>query len=136
MDKKLLWMSIILVLAFTLFASYVFFGGSLTNLARASEETEPSLQQSLIFAWPLNVPANGTAETEVTVFIRNNESKGLNEQQVKIASSIGTVKEGEIITDAEGKAVFHVSSSVVGVAEIEAFVDNKRLLRKISVQFE
>lgn len=129
-------MSVLFFVAFALFAGYVFFTGPINRITRAAEDTEPSLQQSLIFAWPLNVEANGNAETEVTVFIRNNDNKALEEQLVKIASSLGTVEEGQVLTDADGKATFHISSDAVGVAEIEAFVDNRRLLRNITVQFE
>ena len=136
MDKRLLWMSILLIIAFTLFTGYVFFSEPINRIARASEDTTPSLQQSLIFAWPLSLEANDNAETEVSVFIRNSDNKALAQQQVKISSSIGSVTEGQVLTDTEGKATFHVSSDVVGVAQIEAFVDNRRLLRNITVQFE
>lgn len=136
MDKRLLWMSVLFFVAFAVFTGYVFFNGSINRITRAAEDTAPSLQQSLIFAWPLTVEANGNAETEVSVFIRNNDNKALDAQLVKISSSLGTVQEGQILTDAEGKATFHVSSEAVGVAQIEAFVDNRRLLRNITVQFE
>ena len=136
MDKRLLWMSILLIVAFTLFTAYVFFSEPINRIARAAEDTTPSLQQSLVFAWPLSLEANNNAETEVSVFIRNSDNKALAEQQVKISSSIGSVKEGQVLTDTEGKATFHVSSGAAGVAQIEAFVDNRRLLRNITVQFE
>ena len=136
MDKRLLWMSAFFFLAFVLFAGYVFFTGPINKLARASEDTEPSLQQSLIFAWPLTLEANGNEETEVSVFIRNNDNKALSEQPVKIATSLGDIQEQQVLTDPEGKALFHISSNKSGVAQIEAFVDNRRLIRKITVQFE
>src|SRR5680860_1427475 len=119
MDKRLLWMSILFFVAFVFFAAYVFFNGSTNRITRAAEDTNPSVQQSLIFAWPLTIEANGNAETEVSVFIRNGDNKALDEQLVKIASSLGTVQEGQVLTDTEGKATFHVSSEAVGVAQIE-----------------
>jgi hypothetical protein len=136
MDKRLLWMSVLFFVAFVFFAAYVFFNGPINRITRAAEDTTPSLQQSLLFAWPLTVEANGAAETEVTIFVRNNDNKALEEQLVKIATSLGSVSEGQVVTDADGKAIFHVSSDAVGVAQIEAFVDNRRLLRNITVQFE
>jgi len=136
MDKRLFWMSVLFFVAFALFTLYVFFTGPINRITRAAEDSTPSVQQSLIFAWPLELEANGTAETEVTVFIRNTDNKALAEQPVTIVSSVGTVKESQMSTDSEGKALFHVSSDTVGVAQIKAFVDNKKLLRKITVQFK
>lgn len=136
MDKKLIGLSTLFILAFLLFTGYVFFSGSLNVLTRASNvNNQPSNQSSLIFAWPLSVPADGETESEVTVFIRNAEGKGLEGHQVQITSSIGSISPSQVSTDTEGKAVFKLSSTTPGVAELDATVDNSELLRKISVEF-
>lgn len=135
MDHKLIILSSLFFIVFLGFAVYVFTDGSITQLTRADNTTEVSLQKSLIFAWPLLVPADGETKSEVTIFIRNQDEEGLAEKSVKLISSIGAIQEGEQLSDADGKAIFHISSNSTGVAEIEALVNNRRLLRKITVQF-
>lgn len=137
MDKKLIGLSILFVAAFLVFTGYVFFSGSFNVLTRASvENTNPSEQNSLIFAWPLSVMADGTSTSEVTVFVRNTDGKGIEGKQVTLTTSIGSLQSGSAITDTDGKAVFNLSSETPGVAEINAMVDNKKLLRKITVEFK
>lgn len=137
MDKKLLGLSTLLILAFLLFTGYVFFSGSLNVLTRASNTNNvASEQNSLIFAWPLTVPADGSTASEVTVFVRNVDGKGLEGHSVTLSSSIGTAAPQTGATDTDGKVVFQLTSVTPGVAEIDTTVDNKQLLRKITVEFQ
>ncbi|MDP4010933.1 MAG: Ig-like domain-containing protein [Candidatus Roizmanbacteria bacterium] len=135
MDNKLIILSSIFFVVFLAFAVYLFSDGSIARFTRADISTDVSLQKSLLFAWPLSLPADGSSESEVTVFVRNEAGDGLPEHPVKITSAVGQIREGEQLSDADGKAIFHISSDATGVAEIEAFVNNKRLLRKITVRF-
>ncbi len=137
MDKKLIGLALLFVTAFLLFTGYVFFSGSFNVLTRASvADNTPSNQSSLIFAWPLSVPADGETISEVTVFVRNSEGKGLEGQSVTLTSSLGTIQSPTLMTDTDGKAIFNLTSTSPGVAEINAMVDNKKLLRKITVEFK
>jgi len=137
MDKKLVGLSVLFVVAFLIFSGYVFFSGSLNILTRAAlSNNVASEQNSLIFAWPLVVPADGKGSSEVTVFIRNSDGKGLEGHQVSLSSSVGVVSPEIVATDTDGKATFQLNSTTPGVAEIDTIVDTKSLLRKISVQFE
>lgn len=137
MDKKLIGLSTLFVLAFLVFTGYVFFSGSFNVLTRAAvENTNPSEQNSLIFAWPLSLPADGQSSSEVTVFVRNVDGKGLEGKQVTLTTSVGSFQAGSAVTDTDGKAIFNLTSSSPGVAEIDAMVDNKKLLRKITVEFK
>ena len=135
MDKKLIILSSLFFVIFLGFAVYIFTDGSIAQLTRADIATEVSLQKSLLFAWPLTVPADGTSESEITVFVRNQDAGGLAEKSVKLTSSVGTILEGEQLSDADGKTIFHISSSATGIAEITAFVNNRRLPRQITIQF-
>lgn len=136
MDKKLILLAALLVVAIGVYSLFAFFKVPLAIFTQASQTIKPSLQSSLIFAWPLEVPADGKTESEITIFIRNQDGKGIAEESVRLVSSIGQVKEGMLSTNAEGKAIFHISSGQVGVAQITAFVDNKKLQRTISIKFE
>jgi len=135
MDKKLVTLISVFFIVFLGFVIYLFTDGSIAQFTRADITTEVSLQKSLIFAWPLTVTADGNKTSEITVFVRNENGDGVPEKIVKITSPIGTVQEGELQTGDDGKVIFHISSSTVGVAEIAAFVNNRRLPRKITVQF-
>ncbi|PIZ65821.1 hypothetical protein COY14_01615 [Candidatus Roizmanbacteria bacterium CG_4_10_14_0_2_um_filter_36_9] len=135
MDKKLIGFSVVFFAAFIVFAAYMFSDGSIARFTRAAEDKEPSLSNSLIFAWPLQLPADNQSVSEITVFLRNAEGTGLFEQPVKIAISHGKIKESQILTDTDGKASFHISASTPGTSVVEAFVRNKRLAKTISVQF-
>lgn len=135
MDKKLIVLAVLLVVAIGVYSLFAFFKVPIAIFTQASQTVEPSLESSLIFAWPLELPADGKTESEITLFIRNVEGKGIPEVSVRITSSMGQIKEGLLSTNSEGKAIFHVSSAQPGVAQIEAFVDNEKLQRTISVKF-
>jgi len=135
MDNKLIILSSVFFVVFLGFAVYLFTDGSIAQFTRADIASDVSLQKSLIFAWPLFIPADGTTESKITVFVRNEDGGGLAEHPVKITTPVGSIKEAEILSDSDGQAIFHVTSDETGIAEIEAFVNNRRLPRKITVQF-
>lgn len=134
MDKNLNRILLIFFLSFGLFTSYVLLSKPLTKLTRASEETKISAQNSLIFAWPLKLQTNNS--TRITVFARNYNGRAIEGKSVTLRTTFGQINQSTITTDNEGKSVFIITSSTPGVAEIEAIVDNIRIQRTISVQFE
>lgn len=123
-------------MAFIVFISVFFINQPLTQVTRAVEDKSVSAPHSLIFAWPLTVQADGQSETVITIFARNVNSEALSGKPVSINTSLGTVKETAVVTDTDGKATFHVSSLGKGVAQIEAIVDNIKIPKSISVEFE
>ena len=137
MDSKFIGISILFFLGFTAFTGYVFFSGSLNVATRASNvATAPSIENSLIFAWPLSVPADGSTSSEVSVFIRNQDNRGLANKQVTIEGNPSIFQSSIATTDSDGKALFKITSNSPGVAEISAIVDNRRLDRKVSIEFK
>lgn len=135
MDKTLLGLLMIFFLAFTIFITFVLFNDQLTTVTRASTEVVSS-DKSLIFAWPLSLQADGKTESEITVFVRNEEGKGISDKTVRITSALGEVKEQSATTDKTGKAIFHITSTTPGLAEIETVVDNNPIRKKVSIKFE
>lgn len=135
MDKKLLALVALLFITIGLYSLFAFFKVPIAIFTQASQTNEPSTQSSLIFAWPLDLPADGKTESEISLFIRNEEGRGIPETSVRLTSSVGTVRESLLLTNSEGKAIFHLSSSQVGVAQVEAFMDNKKLQQTISIKF-
>ena len=135
MDKTLLGLMMIFFVAFTVFITFVVFNKQFTSAARASNQIISS-EKSLMFAWPLDLKADGKDTTLLTIFIRDEDGKAIADKTVRIQSSIGTVREPASVTDKGGKALFHITSDAAGVAEIQALVDNTPIRRKISVKFE
>lgn len=137
MDSKFTGVLILFFLGFTVFTGYIFFSGSFSVVTRASTENNiPSIQNSLIFAWPLSVVANGEEPTEISVFVRNQDNRGLEGKVVRIEANPPIVTASSETTDADGKAVFRLTSATSGVAEISAIVDNRKIVRTVSVEFK
>lgn len=136
MDKKFLLVTLFFILTFVAFTGYVVFRDPILRLTRASEEKSVSLSNSLVFAWPLKLKADGTSKSEITVFVRSPDGKGLGEQSVSLISSLGVVQEPRLISNIEGKAIFHLTSDLQGVANIEVLVNNKKLVRSVTIEFE
>lgn len=137
MDRKLLIISIFFIVAFVLFSGFIVFREPIGRFTRAANITSrPSAQTSLIFAWPLTVKADGQSKSEVTVFVRDSDGRGLAEKPINLTASIGNIDTPRAITDATGKAVFNITSTTTGVAKIEALVDNVNLQRSLTVKFE
>lgn len=135
MDKKLLSLVILFITTFIFFIAVLFFNEPLSKLTRAREETFPSADKSLIFAWPLSVKAGGVEVSDVNVFIRNNDNKLISNQKVELRSSLGEIKNINTLSDANGKTTFKLSSLTPGSAEITAVVEGIKLSNKLTIKF-
>ena len=136
MDRTLFNMMIVFFLSVGLFASYVLLNKPLTRLTRASTEGTPSAQNSLMFAWPLKVSADGKTPITITVFARNYNGRAIPGKSVTLTTNFGKLQQTTITTDTEGKSLFRITSDSPGVAEIKAMIDNIEVQRTISVKFE
>lgn len=135
MDKTLVGLMMIFFLAFTVFITFVVFNEQFSTITRASTDFV-SAEKSLIFAWPLTLKADGTEESEITVFIRTEDGRAIEGKSVTLETTAGQVLEDTVVTDKGGKALFTLTSSSPGVAEITAIVDNITVKRTVSVKFE
>lgn len=136
MDKKLVGLMLIFFLSFGLFTTIVVFNKPLSRLTRAKEEFLPSAEKSLIFAWPLTTKADNQSPVQINVFVRNASDVPLSNKKVVLTTSLGTIKENEVVTDKVGKATFNLSSNNPGIAEISASVDQIQLKQKVTVKFD
>lgn len=138
MDKKFMALMLVFFLVFGVFVTTTLFNKQISNIARASTETDPSAQTSLIFAWPLTAKVGN--KVEVNVFIRNANNLPLDKKPVKLVTNLGLVNgrpESTSESDKTGKVNFTLSSDTVGIAELTAFVNNNiQLIQKVSVKFE
>lgn len=137
MDKTLGALLAVFFLSFTIFVTVVFFNQPIARFTRAKEDYLPSTSNSLVFAYPLSVKADGQAASTINVFIRSDKGMPVKEQKVSLVSTLGSINEKEGTTDDQGKATFHLSSSQAGVASIEVMVGGSlKLTQKLSVKFE
>ena len=125
------------IFSFLIFVSLVFFNKPLTRLSRAKEETIPSPQNSLIFAWPLSSKADDESTVQINVFVRNMNNAPLENKKVHLETSLGTLKDNDHMSEkSSGKATFVLISREIGIAEIRATIDNSvGLEKKITVKF-
>jgi len=137
MDKKITGLLLIFLLSFGIFTTIVVFNKPLTQFTRASEENNPSPNNSLIFAWPLTTAADGKTAANVNVFVRSYKATPLSNRVVKLSTSLGNIKEINNTTDKTGKATFEIVSGEKGIAEVEATIDtNVKIVQKVSIKFE
>jgi len=138
MDKKFMALMVVFFMVFGVFVTTTLFNKQIANFARASTETDPSAQTSLIFAWPLTAKVGD--KVEVNVFIRNANNLPLDKKPVKLVTNLGLVngtQESTSESNKTGKVNFTLSSDTVGIAELTAFVNNNiQLIQKVSVKFE
>lgn len=137
MDKKLLFL---LVIFFFFFLNFIYIAlkkSPLSTVLRASEEVKPSIEKSIILAWPLIVNIGENKPVQIDVFVRNNKSIPLANKKVTLITNLGQIKENNLLTDKNGKAQFILENNQPGIAVIEAVVnDNLKLINKVSIKFE
>jgi len=137
MDKRFLSLMMVFFLAFGLFMAMTVFSKQIATFTRAKEESVPSSETSLIFAWPLTSSVNSTTPVNINVFIRNANNQPLSSKKVVLNSTLGLLNPSEQTTDKSGKASFSLISSSAGLAEVSAIVENSiQLKQKISIKFE
>ena len=136
-DRPLLGLLVVFFLAFGLFITLTTFNKQLATLTRAKEESIPSSETSLIFAWPLTSPINSAAPVEINVFIRNAGNIPISGRLVTLTTTLGNFSYNSQTTAKSGKSTCYLTSPSVGVAEITGMVDNQiQLKQKITIKFE
>jgi len=134
MDKKLIRLIFLFFLVFSLFITVVIFNEPLSQITRAKEDSLPSTEKSLIFAWPLDSNVNN--QVTVSVFVRNNKGVPLANKNVILQSTLGEVSPKFTSTDANGKASFNLVSINPGISELSAIVEGSSLKQKVSIKFQ
>jgi len=134
MDKKTIGLVFVFFLAFSLFISIVVFNQPLSRFTRAKEDSLPSTEKSLIFAWPLTNKINN--QVTINVFVRNEKGIPLANKNVILRSTLGNIFPNSATTDKSGKVTFNLVSDNPGIAEVSAIVEGNFLNQKVSIKFE
>ncbi len=136
MDKKFTALTAVFFLSFLLFATLVVFKAPITTFTRASEETTPSAETSRMIVYPLSLPADGTSESVITVFVANSKEKPLPNKIVSATTSLGQLSAQSVTSEgANAKAEFKLSSSTPGTAQITVTIDNSVNLKPVTIEF-
>jgi len=121
---------------FSLFITFVVFKEPIATFTKAKEESIPSSESSLIFAWPLSAKV-GSDKVNINVFVRNANNLPLANKVVTIKTNFGSFDADSKITDKSGKASFILTSQETGITEITAIIDNQiQVKQTVSVKFE
>ena len=136
MEKKLQAILLLFFLSFSLFVIVVFFNQPISKFTRAKEDLNPSATNSLLFAYPLSLKADGKASSSISIFIRSENGLPTKNKKVTINTTLGKLKQESLITDEQGKATTIITSSEPGIAEITALFDSILLAQKLTVKFE
>jgi cytoskeletal protein RodZ len=136
MSKSLIGLFSLFFLAFALFATMVLFRTQIASITRAKEDSVPSEKNTLVFAWPLRLPADGKSESTITVFVRSSNGRPLSSKVVTATSSLGQIQNSPATSDKEGKVTFQLSSDTPGVANIQTTAEDVKILQSVSIKFE
>ena len=84
-------------------------------------------------ATPDQLPRDGASQSTITVFVRDAQGRPVSGQRLSVASSIGTVSQSDVVTNADGRATFTYTApgtgsvgnlAVVQVVPISGNADN------------
>lgn len=143
MKKYLLLGLIFLILLLSLSVTVVFISQRTSWFGRAEgpeqtrgSEGEISTQNSYLFASPLTAAADGQEKIRLTVFVLDNQGRGVYGQPVAIIENEGlTVSAVQPATDQLGRAVFEVAGTRSGEYFLQAQVGGWLLSQKVRVVF-
>lgn len=137
MDKKLIGLLVVFFLLFATFISSIVFNQSLVSFTRAKEDFAPSVDASLLFAFPLLTKADGKAKCTISVFLRSDKGMPVKDRKVVMSATIGDLSEPTITTDEKGKATVTLTSKEAGSSVVSASIDGTlKLKQTLSITFE
>lgn len=103
---------------------------------RATSNSSSSLENSYLFASPLQAKADSQEKIRITVFLLDGRGLGIGNRPVEINTSAPTTQTNlQPTTDETGKAIFDIASSTPQTIEITAQTNGKTLPQKIKVMF-
>ncbi|MBP6867304.1 Ig-like domain-containing protein [Candidatus Shapirobacteria bacterium] len=131
------FLSIALLLSLGLFGSIFLVTKTTTISKRAhTSSSTVALENSYLFASPLQAKADGLEQIRLTVFLLDGRGLGVPNQSVKLnlPTSVRITKSQEI-TDQTGKAVFDLISPTPQTLNVSASVGTSTLPQKVKITF-
>lgn len=140
--KKYFWLGLIFLILLLSLSLTVVFVSQRTSWFGQAEGPEPgrgaeiSTQNSYLFASPLTAAADGQERIRLTVFVLDNQGRGVYGQAVALIKNEGlTVTAVQVTTDQLGQAVFEVVGTRSGEYFLQAQVAGRALFQKARVVF-
>lgn len=131
MKKKIL---ILLLVVFFILLLLLLFWFVFYRKAQPSSLVE--INNSYLFASPLQAKVAVKEKIRVTVFILDEQGRGVSDEPVFLGQDDRLeISSVQSVTDDFGRAIFDVSSSVVGDFLIEARVGNRTLPQRVRISF-
>ncbi|MDP4009579.1 MAG: Ig-like domain-containing protein [Candidatus Shapirobacteria bacterium] len=135
-SKKIIFVIIFLSISliasmFLVLRTTVFFGK-----ATSSNSSPIVLENSYLFASPIQAKADGKEKIRITAFLLDGQGLGISNLKVSLQLPQNvSVLAIQSVTDDTGKAVFDLSSSVAKQLDIAAQVNNKTIPQKVKIVF-
>ena len=106
------------------------------NRAATSKTSSVVLENSYLFASPLQAKADGLEQIRLTVFLLDGRGLGVPNQIVSLnLPSNTTITNQQEISDQSGKAVFDIVSSIPQTINVTAKVGSIKLPQSVKVTF-
>jgi len=132
------YLFIIGFLSLALIASVFLVVRTTTTYQRAATSSNGSivLENSYLFASPLQAKADGKEMIRITIFLLDGRGIGVANQTVSLnLPKTITVTNQQEITDQNGKAIFDLVSSTAQTANITAKTDTAKLPQSVKIVF-
>lgn len=131
------YLFIIAFLSLALIASVFLVVRTTTTYQRAATSTTSVvLENSYLFASPLQAKADGKEMVRITIFLLDGRGLGVANQTVSLnLPKTITIKTQQEITDQNGKAIFDLVSSTAQTANITAKTNSAKLPQSVKVVF-
>lgn len=123
---------LVLIATLTLIFRLTIFYGKAANV----NESPVVLENSYLFASPLQAKADGQEQIRITVFLLDGRGLGVAGQPVtlQLPQTI-TVSSPASVTDDSGKIIFDLSSPVPAQFNVQAQTNQKTLPQKVKIVF-
>ena len=136
MNKKYLFIILFLSLALIASLYLVLKTTVFVNKASTGNQSTVVLENSYLFASPLQAKADNKEKMRITVFILDGRGLGVPNQTISLSSSSKiSITEVQNITDDSGKAVFDLSSNTPGRFDVAAKTKNGTIPQQVKVVF-
>lgn len=103
---------------------------------KANTSSGVVLENSYLFASPLQAKADGQEKIRVTVFVLDGKGLGISNQSISLTNTpYIKVENIQSVTDSYGKAIFDLSSNTTGQPKIQAKIGNTTLPQPVTLTF-
>jgi hypothetical protein len=135
-NKKYLFIILFLSLALIASVFLVLQTTVFTKKASTGNQSAVVLENSYLFASPLQAKSDNKEKIRLTVFILDGRGLGVPNQNINLSTSSQiSITEVQNITDDSGKAVFDLSSNISGQFNVSAQTKNGTIPQQVKIVF-